>query len=93
MNNDSYTAQGVITNIYEEQMIREDLKKRKFVIRSNSKYGNKMAFDLMGEKTDLISYYSEGQEIEVLFNISSNESKDGEKWFNNLTAFSIKPIN
>lgn len=81
---------GKIVEINKEEQINDTLKKRTFVIEDDSKYHNTVLFELIGDKTDIIEYYTEGQKIEVMFSVRSRKS--GDRWFTSCTAYSIKPI-
>lgn len=81
---------GTIKEINSEEQINDTLKKRTFVIEDDSKYHNSVLFELIGDKTDIIEYYTEGQQVEVMFSIRSRKS--GERWFTSCIAYSIKPV-
>ena len=81
---------GVITHIGETVQASATFQKRDFVIEVESgQYKNIVAFQLVQDKCKLGDMYTEGWEVEVYFNLRSNESRDGGKWFTNATIWKI----
>ena len=51
----------------------KEWKKQEFVIETDEQYPRKVCFTLFGEKISLIEGLSNGQEVEVAFNLESRE--------------------
>ncbi len=67
----------------------KDWKKQAFVIDNYSQYNPDVCFSVFGdEKVEALSKFSEGQEVEVSFNVSSREFN--EKYYHNLDAWKIE---
>lgn len=60
-------------------------KTAEFVIETEDKYPQKVKFDLLGDKTDLLKSLSPGSRIEVHFNIRGKEYN--EKFYNSLECY------
>ncbi len=62
--------------------------KQSFVIDTGKEYNPEVCFSVFGsDKVDMLSSFKEGQEVEVLFNVSSREFN--EKYYHNLDAWAI----
>ncbi len=68
----------------------KEWKKQDFVIETDEQYPRKVCFTLFGEKTDLLNGFSQGQEVEVSFNIESREYNG--RWFTNVNAWKIEKV-
>ncbi len=69
----------------------KEWNKQEFVIETEEQYPRKVCFTLFGDKTSLISGLSNGQQVEVSFNLESREYNG--KWFHNINAWKIeKPV-
>lgn len=66
----------------------KEWKKQEFVIETDEQYPKKVCFTLFGEKISLIEGLSDGQEVEVAFNLESREFNG--KWFHNINAWKIE---
>jgi hypothetical protein len=63
--------------------------KQSFVIDTGDQYNPNVAFGLFGqEKVDMLISHKEGDEIEVLFNLSSREHKG--RYYTQADAWSVK---
>ena len=86
---------GVLTAIFDTQQVSERFSKREFVLGTGGDYPQSILFQLTGNRIDLIDSYTEGQEIEVSFNLRGREwfnpSKGVNQYFNTLDAWKIQP--
>ncbi|MHB8871874.1 MAG: DUF3127 domain-containing protein [Candidatus Doudnabacteria bacterium] len=65
--------------------------KQEFIIETEeTQYPKKVAFSLMGDKTDLISRIDNGERVKVKFSIESRPF--GEKWYSNINAFAVDVV-
>lgn len=62
--------------------------KQEFVIETEEQYPKKVCFTLFGDKVSLVEGLSEGQEVEVAFNLESREYNG--RWFHNINAWKIE---
>jgi len=62
-------------------------KKQEFVIETIEQFPRKICFTLFNDKLSLIDGISNGDEVEVSFNIESREFNG--KWFHNINAWKI----
>lgn len=90
-------TKGVIYRIDEIQNISEKFRKRDFVleIKNNEAYVQKVLFTLIMDKVDEIEGFTNGDEIEVDFNLQGKEwtSPSGEvKFFNTLSAYKLEKV-
>ena len=86
-------VKGTISNILEVEngisKAQKEWKKQSFVLDTGAKYNPEVCFSVFGdEKVDMLSSFSEGQEIEVKFNVSSREFNG--KYYHNLDAWHLK---
>ena len=62
--------------------------KQGFVIDTGAQYNPEVCFSVFGdEKVQMLNNFQEGQEVEVLFNVSSREFNG--KYYHNLDAWKI----
>jgi len=66
-------------------------QKIEFVIDTIEQYPKKMCFALFNDNCDLISDINVGDEVLVQFWIESREFND--RWFNNMNASGLSPVN
>ena len=72
----SYTIQGKITEIKDEQIITPSFKKREFVVTTNEQYPQDVLLEFTQDKCDELNKANIGQEVKVEFNLR------GRKWVN-----------
>jgi single-strand DNA-binding protein len=85
----SFQISGKLIKIYDENQINASFKKREFVIeKTENNFTDYIKFQLVQDKTDIISAFKLGDEITVDFNIKGNQWKDS--YFVNLQAWRIK---
>lgn len=67
----------------------KDWKKQGFVIDTGDQYNPHVCFSLFGEdKIAMLGNFSEGQDVEVSFNLSSREYNG--RWYHNIDAWKIE---
>jgi len=66
----------------------KEWNKQEFVIETDEQYPRKVCFTLFGDKTELINGLSDGDEVEVSFNLESREFNG--KWYHNINAWKIE---
>lgn len=85
-------VKGVVIHILKEETgvskAGKEWRKRGFVIETADQYPKTICFDTFGEKTSLIDPLSEGQEVDVHFNLESREYNG--KYFHNINAWKIE---
>ena len=64
-----------------------DKEKRTFAIRVGGDYPKNIAFDLWGQKINIIDSISNGDTVEVDFDLNSREYNG--KWYTNATAWKV----
>jgi hypothetical protein len=88
----SFEIKGKITQLLEIESgtskAGNDWKKQEFVIETNDQYPKKICFTLFGDKIDLLNGFSQGEEVNVFFNIESREYNG--RWFHNINAWKIE---
>jgi hypothetical protein len=90
---ESLTIKGVVIHILEEESgtskAGKEWKKKDFVIETTEdQYPKKVAFTLFGDKINLLSSITQGQLVDVSFNLESREYNG--KWFHNVNAWKIE---
>ncbi len=68
----------------------KEWKKQEFVIETIEQFPRKICFTLFNDKSSLISGLSNGDEVEVYFNVESREFNG--KWFHNVNAWKIDKL-
>ncbi|MDR0650938.1 MAG: DUF3127 domain-containing protein [Candidatus Peribacteria bacterium] len=87
------TIEGKIIFISVEALVgQKQLPKISFVIEENSdrEFKNSLMIDLLGEKTELIKSFKEGDNIKVFLNYRAREY-DGRR-FNSIGAWKIEAL-
>lgn len=79
---------GRIKLISDEQTFPSGFVKRQFVITTEEQYPQDVAFDLLKDKTTLISGYNVGETLKVHFNIRGSEYQG--KHYVNLSAWKLE---
>lgn len=80
---------GTIKLIGEPQTISDKFRKLEFVLVTDGQYPKTIAFQVVNDNIDkFLKYNTEGQVVEVKFNIESKEYNG--KYFTNVTAWSIR---
>ena len=86
----SYEIKGAIIKIFDKQTISEKFEKREFVIKTEEDYPQYVKLVLLNKQISLVDECSVGDDVIVNFNITGKEGKDGNNYWNNLTAWRIK---
>lgn len=69
----------------------KEWQKQSFLLDTGSQYNPEICFQLFGEeKIELLNHHSEGDQIEVSFNLSSKEFNG--RYFHNIDAWRIENI-
>lgn len=87
---------GTVFKIFPVQQVSDRFKKREFVLEyaENPEYPQFVLFQTTQDRTSLLDNYTEGQSVEVNFNLRGREwiSPRGEKkYFNSIEAWRINP--
>lgn len=91
----NFNVKGVIKVVKETVQVTEKFSKREFVITTKDDYPQDVSFQLAQDKCSILDGYTEGQEVEVSFNLRGREwtSPQGEvKYFNTLDAWKLESI-
>ncbi|MEJ6583887.1 MAG: DUF3127 domain-containing protein [Crocinitomicaceae bacterium] len=87
---------GTLKVIKDTVQITEKFSKREFVVSENSSmYPQEIAFQAAQDKCSMLDGYTEGEQVEVSFNLRGREwtSPQGEvKYFNTLDAWRIEKM-
>ena len=88
----SNTIKGKITKVLEVESgtskAGKEWRKQDFVVDTGDQYNPEVCFNLFGdEKIEMLFKFSEGQEVEISFNVSSREFNG--KYYHNLDAWKI----
>lgn len=91
-------TQGTIIEIGEVQQVSDKFKKREIVleIAENPSYPETVKFELQQDKVSLADKFSEGQVVEVEFNLRGRawtDKKGVKQYFNTLTIWKIAETN
>jgi hypothetical protein len=87
------TIEGKIIFISGETTVgQKELPKISFVIEENSdrEFKNSLMIDLLGDKTEMIKAFKEGDSVKVFLNYRAREY-DG-RWFNSIGAWKIESL-
>ena len=70
----------------------KEWKKQSFLLDTGSQYNPEICFQLFGEeKIEILKHHSEGDQVEVSFNLSSKEYNG--RYFHNIDAWRIESMN
>lgn len=88
----SFKLQGTLYRIFPTEQVNENFSKRNFVLEVAGEYPQKIQFQAIKERCDLLDSYTIGEEVTVHFDIQGKEfSKDGKtNFFNNLNAWKLE---
>lgn len=82
------TIKGAIKLIKDVNVISDKFSVREFVITTADKYPQKIIFQTVNDRMDIIAPYGEGQVVEVSFNLRGRQV--GEKYYNTLDAWKVQ---
>jgi len=81
---------GKVKLIMEQQSWDSGFTKREFVITTNEQYPQDVKFECIKDKISLLNDLSEGDDVEVSFNVRGNEYNG--KYFVNLQAWRLNKV-
>ena len=70
---------GIIIEIFPSQTFNKGFRKREFVIEVGDKYPQKILFQLVQEKCDMLESYSIGDTVTVAASVKAHEEREGVK--------------
>jgi hypothetical protein len=90
---ESLEVKGVVIHILEEESgiskAGKEWKKKDFVIETTEdQYPKKIAFTVFGDKIQSLFTFTQGQLVDVSFNLESREYNG--KWFHNVNAWKVE---
>lgn len=87
---------GKLKAKFDTQIVSDKFKKREFILTTegNTPYPQHVSFQVTQDKCDMLDKFSEGQELEVSFNLRGREwnGPQGVKYFNTLEAWALKAV-
>lgn len=84
-----YEAEGTIKLISDTQTFPSGFSKREFVVTTqHDKYPQDLKFEVVKDKCSLLDDYSEGQDVQVNFDIRGNEYNG--KYYVNLSCWKLQ---
>lgn len=89
----SFEISGTILEIFPTQSFNKGFRKREFVLEVGDKYPQKIIFQLVQEKCELIDAFSVGDTLTVNFNLKGRDwtDKAGQvKYFTTLEVWKIQ---
>ena len=92
----AWKSKEKIEKIFATQQVTQTFKKREFVVEfaENPQYPEYVKFEMIQDKCDQINQFSEGQTINISFNLKGRNGlipKGQVKYFNTLQAWRISP--
>jgi hypothetical protein len=78
---------GKIVMLYDEKQVSEKFRVREFVIETEDKYPQRVIFQCINDRVDILDKYRKGDMINVKFNINGREHNG--RYYNSLTAWAI----
>lgn len=87
----SFQIKGAMYRIFPTEQVNDNFTKRNFVLKVIGDYPQKILFQTIKERCDLLDSYSIGDEVTVHFDIQGKEfTKDNKtNFFNNLNAWEL----
>ena len=83
----NFSVKGKLHKVFESQKVSDKLEIRDFVIKTEEQNPQYIKFQLMNDKTSQVDGFSEGQNIEVSFNLRGRENEG--KFYTNLQAWKV----
>ncbi len=95
----NYESIGKLIEKGDTQVISDAYNKRTFVIQPDGDYDKPIQFEIFGkvdsgdkpQKVLMLDRFQIGEEVKVMFSISSNFWEGGGKWFTKCDAFAVHP--
>lgn len=89
----SNQIKGTVIAVSPVNQVSEKLRKREVVIETNEQYPQKIAFEFVNERVDLVTPSAKGKEVSIHFDIRGREWADPKtgttKYFISLNAWKI----
>lgn len=88
----NFEITGTIIDVLSAQTFNKGFKKREFVVETNEKYSQKIVFQLVQDKCEMIDSFGIGDTVTVAFNVKGRDWVDNSgttKYFNTLEAWRI----
>ena len=86
----SYEMTGTLQKIGDVQTFDSGFQKKQIVINTGGEYPQEIPMDLVKDKVSLTDKLTEGQEVELKFDLRGNEWK--EKFYLNAVCYFIKAV-
>ena len=88
----SFSIKGTMYRIFPTEQVNDNFTKRNFVLEVPGDYPQKIQFQTIKERCDLLDSYGIGDEVTVHFDIQGKEfTKDNKtNFFNNLNAWKLE---
>lgn len=88
----SLKIKGFIKKIMPTEVVGDSFQKRVIVVETDTdtKYPQEVPFELHQDRCALADAYSEGQQVEVFFNLRGREWNG--KYFANIVAWKLAPL-
>lgn len=86
----SYELKGKLHKVFPTESKTDTFQAREFVVETQENYPQLIKFQLTQDKCSLIDSYSEGEEINVHFDLRGREWN--EKYFTNLQAWKLDKV-
>lgn len=87
MENSKFELTADIIEIMETQTYNKGFKKREFVVETGGKYPQKILFQTVQDKVDMLDSFNIGDTVSISFDIKGREWKD--RYFNSLEVWRI----
>lgn len=84
----THTSTGTIVSIAETMQISDKFKKKEFIVKIGDSYPQFVKFELTQSNTDQLDFLSEGDVVEVEFQLRGRQLPDG-RVFNSLMATKV----
>ena len=84
---------GTLIESFPSQTFNKGFRKREFVVETGDKYPQKIMFQLVQEKCDLLDAYQVGDTLTIKFDIKGRDWADKlgtVKYFNSLEAWQVQ---
>jgi len=78
---------GTLVEVFPAQSFNKGFRKREFVIETDDKYPQKIIFQLVQDKCDMIDSFGTGDTVRISFEVKGREWNG--KYFNALEAWRI----
>jgi hypothetical protein len=88
----TFELTGIIIETFPAQTFGKGFRKREFIVEYGDKYPQKISFQLVQEKCDILDAFDIGSSVTVSFNIKGRDwtDKSGQvKYFNTLEVWKI----